>query len=136
MRASPDAHNDYVATQDARLAGKVKPLIRFIKAWKFARVVPISSFYLELRVAKYASGEKAIVLDIDVKNILCQLRDCSLANLQDPTGVGGYIPLCRTLVQQEDALSKLKTAATRAESARCDPIVKDLGGVRLVAIGL
>jgi hypothetical protein len=118
MRASPDAHNDYVSSQDTRLNGRVKPLIRFIKAWKFARAVPISSFYLELRVAKYASAEKVIVFDIDVKNILCQLRDCSLANLQDPTGVGGYIPACRTPVQRVDALSKLNNAATRAEKAR------------------
>lgn len=54
MRASPDAHNDYVRIIDDRLGGKVKPLIRFIKVWKYYRDVPISSFYLELRVAKYA----------------------------------------------------------------------------------
>lgn len=53
MKASPDAHNDYVATINNKLGGKVKPLIRFIKAWKCFRAVPISSFYLELRVAKY-----------------------------------------------------------------------------------
>lgn len=118
MRASPDAHNDYVSAQDARLNGKVKPLIRFLKAWKFARDVPILSFYLELRVAKYASTEKAIVYDIDVRNILCQLRDGALASMQDPTGVSGLIPACRTAVQRQDALSKLSTAATRAEKAR------------------
>jgi len=84
MRASPDAHNVYVASINEKLAGKVKPLIRFIKAWKYFRDVPISSFYLELRVAKYASGETSIVYDIDVKKILCQLRDCELADMQDP----------------------------------------------------
>lgn len=52
MNASPDAHNDYVRYIDDKLRGKVKPLIRFIKAWKYFRDVPISSFYLELRVAK------------------------------------------------------------------------------------
>lgn len=118
MRASPDAHNEYVSAQDKRLGGKVKPLIRFIKAWKFARDVPISSFYLELRVAKYASGEKTIVYDIDVKNILSTLRDCSLASMQDPAGVSGYISACRSEVQRQDALSKLNSAATRAEKAR------------------
>lgn len=118
MDASPDAHNDYVSTQDDRLGGKVKPLIRFIKAWKFVRDVPISSFYLELRVAKYASGETSIIYDIDVKRILCQLRDCALANMQDPTGVSGYISACRSDVLRADALSKLNTAATRAEKAR------------------
>jgi hypothetical protein len=56
QKASPDAHNSYVRAVDDR-AGKVKPLIRFLKAWKWFRDVPISSFYLELRVAKYASQE-------------------------------------------------------------------------------
>jgi len=40
MRSSPDAHNAYVLQQHQRLANKVKPLVRFIKAWKFFRQVP------------------------------------------------------------------------------------------------
>lgn len=67
MEVSPDAHNKYVAAVDNKHGGKVKPLIRFIKAWKYYRDVPISSFYLEMRVAKYADGEDSIVYDIDVK---------------------------------------------------------------------
>jgi hypothetical protein len=118
MKASPDAHNDYVRTIDNKLNNKVKPLIRFIKAWKYFRQVPISSFYLELRVAKYASGETSIVYDIDVKNILCRFRDSGLADMQDPMGVSGYISACKSQAALEDALSKLDTAATRAEKAR------------------
>jgi hypothetical protein len=118
MAASPDAHNDYVRSVDGKLSNKVKPLIRFIKAWKYFRQVPISSFYLEMRVAKYASGESAIIYDIDVKRILCQLRDGGLADMQDPMGVSGYIPACKTKALKDDAFSKLQTAATRAEKAR------------------
>ena len=118
MRVSPDAHNAYVKKIDKDLGGKVKPLIRFVKAWKYYRQVPISSFYLELRVAKYASDETSIVYDIDVKRILCWLRDTNLANMKDPMGVSGYIPACKTQAHRNDALSKLKTAATRAENAR------------------
>lgn len=118
MRASPDAHKAYVASVDEKLAGKVKPLIRFIKAWKYYRDVPISSFYLELRVAKYATGEKSIIYEYDVKRVLCQLRDCKLADMQDPMGISGYIPACKTDGFYQDALSKLDTAATRAEKAR------------------
>jgi hypothetical protein len=117
-RASPDAHNTYVASSNDRLKGKVKPLVRFIKAWKFFRDVPISSFYLELRVAKYANGENSIVYDIDVKRVLCQLRDCELADMQDPMGISGYIAACKTTAAYEDAMSKLDTAATRSEKAR------------------
>jgi hypothetical protein len=118
MGASPDAHNEYVRAADKKLNSKVKPLIRFIKAWKFFRQVPISSFYLELRVAKYANGESSIIYDMDVKRVLCQLRDAGLADMQDPMGVSGYISACKTQALKDDALSKLVTAATRAEKAR------------------
>lgn len=118
MKASPDAHNAYVRAVDESLGGKVKPLIRFLKAWKFFRAVPISSFYLELRVAKYASDEKAIVYDIDVRNILKMLWDSQLAAMQDPMGVSGYIPACKSEAARVDALSKLGTAFARADKAR------------------
>lgn len=118
MRASPDAHIAYVAGINTSLGGKVKPLIRFIKAWKYYRQVPISSFYLELRVANYASGESSIVYDIDVKRVLCWLRDIALADMQDPAGVSGYISACKTQAQKDDAVSKLERAAARAEKAR------------------
>jgi hypothetical protein len=89
-----------------------------LKAWKFFRAVPISSFYLELRVAKYASDEKAIVYDIDVRNVLKMLWDGQLAAMQDPMGVSGYIPACKSDADRVDALSKLGTAFARADKAR------------------
>lgn len=42
MRASPDAHNFYVRSIDMDLSSKVKPLVRFIKAWKYFNNVPVS----------------------------------------------------------------------------------------------
>ncbi len=118
MKASPDAHNAYVRWADDKHSGKVKPLIRFIKAWKFCRAVPISSFYLELRVAKYASEEKSIIYEYDVRNVFKLLWDCQLANMQDPMNVSGYITASRTDAARVDALSKLSTAFARAENAR------------------
>jgi len=47
MKTSPDAHNAYVRDIDDPLGGKVKPLIRFLKAGKCFKDVPISSFYLD-----------------------------------------------------------------------------------------
>lgn len=117
MEISPDAHNNYVARVNNKHTGKVKPLIRFIKAWKYYRNVPISSFYLEMRVAKYADSEKCIIYDIDVKNILLMLQYNKLAAMQDPTGVSGYIYACKSETQKQDALSKLSTAVSRAQKA-------------------
>lgn len=118
MRSSPDAHNEYVRTINSKHNLKVKPLIRFVKAWKYFRQVPISSFYLELRVAKYANGEATIVYDIDVKRVLPHLWDCQLASMQDPEGISGYINPCKSDADLKDALSKLDTARTRADKAR------------------
>lgn len=117
MNAAPDAHNAYVLSQDKRLNNKVRPLIRFIKAWKYYRNVPISSFYLEMRAAKYASDETTILYNHDIPRFLNWLQDMELARMQDPCGVSGYIYACKTTAQAEDAISKLKTAATRASNA-------------------
>jgi Second Messenger Oligonucleotide or Dinucleotide Synthetase domain len=118
MEASPEAHNDWVAEVDAKLGGKVKPLIRFLKAWKFFQNVPVSSFYLELRVTKYAEGETSIVYDIDVTRIFRELDNGGLANMNDPLGISGWIKPCSTDAKKSDALSKLSTARTRADKAR------------------
>ncbi|MBM3332836.1 nucleotidyltransferase [candidate division WOR-3 bacterium] len=118
MRASPDAQLAYVVYWDDKLDRKVRPLVRFLKAWRCFRDVPISSFYLEMRTAKYAATQESIYYPIDVKVLLKQLWDCQLAAAQDPTVVGGYIHACSTEAMTKDALSKLETALVRAEKAR------------------
>lgn len=118
MKSSPEAHNAYVTQVNKDKNFQVKPLVRFLKAWKFYNNVKISSFYLEMRVAKYAAGESSIVYDIDVKNIFKLLYDNDLAKLQDPTGVAGYIEPCKSDADYQDALSKLNTAYGGALKAR------------------
>ena len=119
MRSSPDAHNAYVREVNDDLSNKVKPLIRFIKAWKYYRNVPISSFYLELRVTKYAEDKSWITYSKDVKGVFSYLDNIDLANMRDPKGISGYISPCSTDAKLEDAKSKLSTALTRAQNA-CD----------------
>ena len=119
MSSSPDAHNAYVREVNEDMGKKVKPLIRFIKAWKYYRNVPISSFYLELRVTKYAEGKSSIVYAEDVKGVLSYLDSIDLRDMQDPMGISGYISPCSTDTKFEDAKSKLSTALTRAKNA-CD----------------
>jgi hypothetical protein len=75
-------------------------------------------FYLELRATKWMEGESSIVYDIDLCTILKKLYSCSLAAMQDPKGVSGYVAACATEAKKTDALSKLATAKTRAEKAR------------------
>lgn len=118
MRSSPSTHTSYVSYENTRLGKKLKPLIRFLKAWKHYCNVPISSFYLELRATRWMECERSIVYDIDLCTILKKLDSCSLASIQDPKGISGYVPACATEAKKTEALSKLSTAKTRAEKAR------------------
>jgi len=116
-RASPDAHNNYVQKYDKKFGGKLKSLIRFIKAWKYYNQVPISSFYLELRVAKFAEMETTIVYEFDIKNIFKALYDGKLALMQDPMGISEYISPCSSDAKFKEAYSKLTTAYVRSIKA-------------------
>lgn len=118
MKSSPTAHNRWITSVHQELGNKVKPLVRFLKAWKYFRNVPISSFYLELRVTKFASGESHIIYSYDVRSILKLLWDNQLAAIQDPMKVSGNVYPCLTDTKKRDALSKLWAALTRANKAR------------------
>lgn len=117
-KSSPDAHNAYVSYVNKKLGFKVKPLIRFLKAWRYYRNVPISSFYLELQATRYAAGEETIIYSIDITNFLGFLYKNSLSRMVDPMGISGYISPCVTTAQYEDAKSKLANAYSRAIKAR------------------
>lgn len=119
VKSSPEAHKAYVKAVDDTFSGSVRALIRFMKAWKYLRNVPISSFYLEMRVAKYASTEKYINYAIDVGQVLTILDNGdSIPAVQDPMGVSGYIHACATDFMEQDALSKIRTGLTRIQHAR------------------
>ena len=127
MYSSPKAHNEYVKSQNDRFTdNKVKKLIQLVKAWKFYNDVPISSFYLELRVTKYVEIEETIIFDVDLQRIFVNLLNHSLANIQDPMKVSGLIPASKTENFRQEALSKLNTAAMRADKAIA---AKDKGNI-------
>lgn len=117
MLSSPKAHKAYVEKQDSRLSFSVKKLIRLVKAWKYYNDVPILSFYLELRVTKYAEGENCILYDIDLKRFLKWLLDNDLPSIQDPMGISGLVFACSTSAKRTETISKLTTAVSRAENA-------------------
>ncbi len=115
--SAPSAHISYVNTVNNALNKKVKHVIRLIKAIKYAQNIPISSFYLELRIAKYCSNETYIDYEQDVLRVLNRLVDDGLSNMQDPMGISGYIEPSSTALKKEEALSKLTTARNRAREA-------------------
>jgi hypothetical protein len=118
MASSPAVHNLYVRSSDQALNGKLKPLIRFIKAWKYYLQVPISSFYLELRITHLFENANSIACyDLAVTAIFSFLYDTGLAKMQDPMGISGYVSPCSTYAKLEESESKLLTALVRAEKA-------------------
>jgi len=118
VKSSPRIHNAYVTEVNGDQGGKVKPLIRLIKAVKYYNNIPISSFYLELRIAKWASTEPSIVYSHDVRSMLRHIVTCELAKMRDPKGISGYVPAASTESYRKDALSELETALGRANRAR------------------
>lgn len=118
MKSSPKVHNSYVTEVNDDLSKKVKPLIRLMKAIKYYNNIPISSFYLELRVTKWISDDTSVQYPYDVHAMLKNLVDCELAQMVDPKGISGYVSAASTENYRQDALSKLNTARGRAAWAR------------------
>lgn len=127
MRSSPSAHNAWVNAANTRLASKLKPLIRMVKAWNYYRDVGIRSFYIELRTTEFARGESTIIYKIDFLSVLRHLRRKELAAMQDPMGISGYVHPC-TEATKVTALSKIDTAIARAEKAREAESSGDIAG--------
>jgi hypothetical protein len=97
--------------------GNAKSFARLIKAWKCFRLVPISSFYLEMRAAAYIARQTSVVYAYDLYCFLKELQDTEVAAMNDPTGATGRIQPCSSDASKRDALSKLSTAVSRAYNA-------------------
>ena len=117
MPASPEAHNAYVAELDRNMGGKLKPLIRFVKAWKYYWEVPISSFYLEIAMAIHVSGKTRIVYGEDVHEFFRQLYQLGLPNLQDPMRVSESISPCTSPFAHRRSSRRLRQAEIVARQA-------------------
>ncbi len=128
MRSSPEAQSDYVRRVDADVGDKARPLVRFLKAWKYYRNVPVSSYYLELAATSHAAGAKPIIYSWDVRDVFAKLRDSGLAAISDPAGKSGMVAACRTAAQRTDAMSKAESAANRSGWAKESEDAGDTGG--------
>ncbi|GIH06651.1 hypothetical protein Rhe02_47180 [Rhizocola hellebori] len=119
LESAPQAHLDYVTEINGmdKVAGGAKKLTRLAKAWKYYNSVPISSFYLEMRAARYMQDEPNFIPVHDISRLLNKLEDDGLAAMNDPMGIAGRFYACSTDPKKRDALSKLSTAATRARKA-------------------
>lgn len=118
MLTHPSEHNDYVSRVNKKFDGAAKKLARQVKIWKYKRNVPVSSCYLEMRVAKYINGETHYLPVWDLAGALRYIRDVELAAMNDPTGKGSRFTATSSPIKRAEALSKLDTAVLRASKAR------------------
>lgn len=117
MKAIPEAHNAFVNLHHQRLGNKLKPLIRFLKAWKYARGVPVKSFYLEMRAAVFAANEQAIVYGMDLRSLFMAMATDGFAQVSDPFGVVTPVTACNTANQFLQAQAAARSAADIAQNA-------------------
>ncbi len=119
MRSSPVAHKAYVTALDNARGRRVKPLVMLVKAWKAYWDVPMLSFYLEMRVARYAETVKTIDYGRGIEMVLgSMIGPGGLAALRDPMEIAGYIRPCATAAQEKQALTKVRRGLTRVREAR------------------
>lgn len=119
MESTPESHLTYVndCNNIAVVKGGTKELARLVKAWKYHRKVPLSSFYLEMRAAEYMATQSSVVYALDILYFFNSLKRNGLASMNDPTGSTGRINACSSDANLADALSKLDTAISRANNA-------------------
>ncbi|MGM9473058.1 SMODS domain-containing nucleotidyltransferase [Pseudarthrobacter sp. YS3] len=91
IRSNPAVHLEYVNRAQQETDGRAKGLIRLMKTWRAWNNVPLSSFYLEMRTAQYALGNKPIIYDWDLRNLFKSLSSNGLREMNDPTNYGRRI---------------------------------------------
>lgn len=96
---------------------KVKGLVRLAKAWKNHVDAPISSFYLEMRVAEYAEEQSEIIYDIDLRYAMKQMLRTELRDMNDPAGLVGRIPACSSQDNRSAGRRLMEDAVTDLEAA-------------------
>jgi hypothetical protein len=127
LDSAPAEHLYYVneVNNSPKITGGAKKLARLVKAWKYYNNVPISSFYLEMRAAKWLSTEASFNPIWDMAGLLGHLQDIGLGAMNDPKGAAGRFYACSTTPKATEALSKLNTAVTNARTGRDYHVAKD-----------
>lgn len=108
--ASPDSHNELVRYVDRQVSGKLKPLIRFIKAWKLYSELKISSFYLELLISSHFNQNAEFTYATAVRDVFRFIVSSNFAPFLDPMGISG-------LVSADDDVVRLTTSLQKAQQA-------------------
>lgn len=122
MVASPVAHNDYITYANTKRGREVKPLIRFLKAWKYYKEIPINSFYLEVYAARYALEQERVVFQRALFDILQLWYKHNLPSIYDPLKIEGEIFPCQSESDRERVINDIKRDLPHIELAVSEEI--------------
>ncbi|MFJ7327016.1 hypothetical protein ACIQVN_12310 [Streptomyces cyaneofuscatus] len=114
LTTNPTKHETYLDGQNAALSGDLKKVIRFAKKWNKSHSSRLSSFHLEMMVARtYAT------LGSNPRTALRLFFDYNYNNLsvQDPAGFSGDLSSYLTQVNRIAVNDGLKSARGRADLA-------------------
>lgn len=119
IQSAPSAHLKYVTDINQSPTGGAKGLARILKRWKYENVgsFKVSSFYLEMRAARYMGGESTFLADVDFVRIMRALASDGLADMNDPMHVSGRIRAASSTTHHGTALSRLRYDADNAARA-------------------
>lgn len=119
IRSNPAVHLDYVNKAQKATDGRAKSLIRLVKTWNSQNSVPISSFYLEMRIARYALANTVIIYDWDLRDFFKILTGDGFREMNDPTSYGRRIATGTSSVMESiTAKYALEEAARISELAK------------------
>lgn len=125
MRASPMGHNAWVTQENLRLVGKLKKLVRLVKAWNYLKGAGMRSFYLEMRTVEIMKKESSILYNYDFLAVLRHLRGVGLSSMRDPISITSNIHACSD-AHRKNALSRIDAAIKVVERARSEEISGDI----------
>lgn len=117
MATNPPFHANLIANADAEKNGRLKPLIRLMKAWNIANGHHLSSFHLEMMIEWAQRGQTIHEFPFEVGYTLKQLYDLVQYNFTDPWMPNTLIDSYLTTSERELVLRLLDEDRRRAELA-------------------
>lgn len=116
LHTNPEVHAEHFRAADEYSGGTLKPLTRILKAWKYFRSVPISSFYLEMLATTLVPRE-GFTCAQGVREVLQILSTRDLRSLRDPAGISGLLHPCTSEKKRDTAQAKVDYALDHAQRA-------------------
>jgi len=121
---NPPHHRTLMREADERHGGKLKPLVKLMKAWKMANELSVSSLHIELLTEQLWRNGTLGDRPSAVSSTLAQLPTWLQFSLADPWPSGSAID---TQLRQADRQASIKTAQSDAASASTSEVARTDG---------